>query len=124
VCWHPLDNLRLQLVVQGSQDAAALVAAGAMLVDWFSCYFLPWGPRQIARMELPAQATGAVANPVRAFFTAEMNGCSFLAAGNPASPLVSHHNVTQGNANLTQAQKDSVQSMVKVLLRAKRGGRT
>jgi hypothetical protein len=59
VCWHPLDNLRLQLVVQGSQDAAALVAAGAMLVDWFSCYFLPWGPGQIARMELPAQATGA-----------------------------------------------------------------
>jgi len=54
-----------------------------------------------------------------------MNGCSFLAAGNPASPRVSHHNVTQGNANLTQAQKDSVQSaMVKALLRGKRRGRT
>jgi hypothetical protein len=120
VCWHQLDDHRLKLMIQGSTDANAL---GGALTDWFPCYFLPLGPGQIGRMLLPAQPSATVAAPVRAFFTAEMNGCSFLAAGNPASPLVSHYNVSQGNANLSQAQKDQIQSdMVKAMLRAKRGG--
>jgi hypothetical protein len=120
VCWHPLDQNRVRLFIQGSADANAL---GAALNDWFPAYFLPWGPGQIGRMELPTQPTATVPAPVRAFFTAEMNGCSFLAAGNPLSPLVSHYNVSQGNANLTQAQKDQIQaSMVKAMLRAKRAG--
>ncbi|HZD04767.1 MAG TPA: hypothetical protein VE173_07610, partial [Longimicrobiales bacterium] len=82
-----------------------------------------WGRGKVGRMEIPNQA--GVANPVRAFFTAEMNGCTFLVGGDPMSPVVSHFNVNNPEVGpgLTQQQKDDVMaSMATAVLRAKRGG--
>ena len=50
VCWRQLDNDRVKLYIQGSFDANAINTLG----DWYPAYFLPWGPGQIGRMELPS----------------------------------------------------------------------
>lgn len=117
VCWIALPNNEIRLFVQGSADQTNWANAhpGAFN-DWFQAYFLPWGGGKIARMVLPAQGP-AVANPVRAFFTAEMNGCSFVVGGSKSSPVVAHYNVANPNNNLTQNQKDQEQNaMVKATL--------
>lgn len=118
VCWHEYEPGHLQLVVRNSQQH--LLMTGPALTDWFEAFVLPWGIGKAARMELPDQT--AAANKVRAFFTAEMNGCAFLAVGNPVSPVVAHMNVN-AQTFLTQPAKDAeLDRMVTSTLKLARGG--
>ena len=118
VCWNQYENGQLELVVQGSGYAGTVAGLG----DWFPAYVLPWGSGKVARMELPDQTNVAAANKIRAFFTAEMNGCAFLAAGNPSSPIVSHLNV-DAQIPFTPVQKDAeLDRMVTSALKLTRGG--
>jgi hypothetical protein len=95
---------------------------GPALTDWFRAYVLPWGIGKVARMEVPDQTAVAGVNKVRAFFTAEMNGCAFLAAGNPASPVVAHLNVNAITFNTQPAKDGELDRMVTSALKLTRGG--
>lgn len=118
VCWNQYENGQLELVVQGSGYAGTVAGLG----DWFPAYVLPWGSGKVARMEIPDQTNVAAPNQIRAFFTAEMNGCAFLAAGNPSSPIVSHLNV-DAQIPFTPVQKDTeLDRMVTSALKLTRGG--
>ncbi len=122
VQWYQYTPGRLQLVVDGSAFHGGLVFQGVALDnDWFHAFILPWGIGKAARMGLHNQtAAGA---PVRAFFTAEMNGCAFLAAGSPVSPVVAHLNVNVAVGALTQTQKDQeLERMTTSVLKRTRGG--
>ena len=122
VQWHEYSPGRLELVIDGSAHHGNLQFQNVPLDnDWFNAFILPWGIGKAARMELPDQSlTGA---PVRAFFTAEMNGCAFLAAGNPLSPVVAHMNVNVAVGALTLAQKDQeLERMTTSVLKGARGG--
>jgi hypothetical protein len=119
VCWNEYEDGQLELVVQNSGYHGAM---NNPLGDWFSAYVLPWGAGKVARMELPDQTGVAGPNKVKAFFTAEMNGCAFLAAGNPSSPVVSHLNV-DAQTPFTPVQKDAeLDRMVTSALKLTRGG--
>jgi len=122
VQWYQYDRDRVQPVVENSSLHGGLQFTHVPLTnDWFDCFVLPWGIGKAARMVLPDQ-TG-VANPVRAFITAEMNGCAFLAAGNPLAPVVAHLNVNVAVAALTPAQKDQeLERMTTSVLKLTRGG--
>lgn len=63
--------------------------------EWFDCYFLPWSRGRTTQMVLGAGAPY--------FFTATMNGCSFLVSGPAATPTVSHVNTTQPGDDLPGA---------------------
>jgi len=63
--------------------------------EWLDCYFLPWSRGRTTRMLL--------GNGARYFFTATMNGCSFLVTGPAAAPTVSHVNTTQAGDDLPGA---------------------
>jgi hypothetical protein len=120
VCWHEYADGRLELVVRNSQ--AHLAMNNPALADWFRAFVLPWGAGKVARMELPNQSAVAAANKVRAFFTAEMNGCAFLAAGSPASPVVAHLNVNAQSVLTQPAKEVELDRMVTSTLKLARGG--
>lgn len=120
VCWHQYAAHCLELVVRNSQKH--LTMNGPALTDWFDAYVLPWGIGKVARMELPDQTAVAGPNKVRAFFTAEMNGCAFLAAGNPTSPVVAHLNVNAITFNTQPAKDTELDRMVTSALKLTRGG--
>jgi hypothetical protein len=63
--------------------------------EWLDCYFLPWSRGRSTRM--------ALGNAAPFFFTAAMNGCSFLVSGPAAAPTVSHLNTTQPGDDLPDA---------------------
>jgi hypothetical protein len=118
VCWHEYETGKVRLIRRNSNAHVTLTGGGIALNDWFPAYFLPWGSGKIGRMLIPAQGA-AVVNPVRAFFTAEMNGCSFFAGGSRRSPVVAHYNVgpNADGTPLTQDDKDQIQNaMVKSLI--------
>jgi hypothetical protein len=120
VCWHQYAQGCLELVVRNSQYH--LLLNGPPLTDWFRAYVLPWGIGKVARMELPDQTAVAGGNKVRAFFTAEMNGCAFLAAGNPISPVVAHLNVNAITFTTQPAKDAELDRMVTSALKLTRGG--
>ena len=117
VCWIDVGDNQVRLFIQGSNDQLVAAGNGTVFADWFPAYFLPWGAGKIGRMRLPAQPAATVPVPVRAFFTAEMNGCSFVVGGSKKSPVVAHYNVANPTGALTQNQKDQTQiAMVKATL--------
>jgi hypothetical protein len=63
--------------------------------EWLDCYFLPWSRGRTTRMVLD--------NGARYFFTATMNGCSFLVSGPANGPTVSHLNTAQPGDDLPDA---------------------
>jgi hypothetical protein len=118
VCWHEYFPGRLELVVRNSAQHNLMTAP---LNDWFEAFLLPWGAGKVTRMELPNQPAAAP-NKVRAFFTAEMNGCAFLVAGNSKSPVVAHLNVNAMNFATAQAKEAELDRMVTSAVKLSRGG--
>ena len=102
VCWYEYTPGHLELVVRNSQRHQ--IMTGPPLADWFEAFVLPWGMGKVARMEVPDQTAVLGPNKVRAFFTAEMNGCAFLAAGSPRSPVLAHLNVNAITFNDTSGE--------------------
>jgi hypothetical protein len=60
---------------------------GKQVDEWFDCYFLPYSQGRHVCMQLGGDADY--------FFTATMNGCSFMVSGDADAPSVSHLNVTR-----------------------------
>jgi hypothetical protein len=59
-------------------------AKGLEVTEWFSCYFLPYSQGRYVFMKLGEDADY--------FFTAAMNGCSFMVSGDVQRPTVCHLN--------------------------------
>jgi len=122
VAWHEYATGHLEIVVQNSVRHNDLVIRGVVFNDWFSAYVLPWGIGKVARMEIPNQSAIAAANKVRAFFTAEMNGCAFLAAGDSRAPVLAHLNVNAITFNTQAGKETELERMVTSALKTTRGG--
>jgi hypothetical protein len=63
--------------------------------DWFYCYFLPYSQGRYVYTTLGSDCDY--------FFTATMNGCSFMASGNPMKPVVTHVNTMEAADTLPGA---------------------
>jgi len=55
-------------------------------MHWFLCLMLPWIQNGVTTMQLRKDSRAD------AFFTGQMNGCSFVVTGDPREPYVSHIN--------------------------------
>jgi hypothetical protein len=55
-------------------------------LKWFLCLMLPWVDNGITTMKLRKHSRAD------AFFTGQMNGCSFAVSGDPTEPFVTHIN--------------------------------
>lgn len=86
----------------GTKDAARYAKAAQKGIgeyiskkDWFDCYFLPYSQGRYVYATLGSACDY--------FFTATMNGCSFMASGNPQSPVVTHVNTMEAADTLPGA---------------------
>jgi hypothetical protein len=96
VAWYTSAPGEVRLLIENSKVHQEGLAQGGVMVpfnipgnEWFDAYFLPWNKGYVARMHLPS------GGPTNYFFTAEMNGCAFMATGRRASPYVAHLNVEE-----------------------------
>ncbi len=95
VAFRPHERGHMELIIRGSQRGdnfnGPTPERDTVPIPndhFFKAYFLPWQNGCVARMDIPV-------GPTRHFFTAEMNGCAFMATGNRASPTVAHYNLEE-----------------------------
>jgi hypothetical protein len=103
VAWHLVHPAEVRLLVKGTHAASQYT--GIADDEWFEAYFLPWNQGCTARLKIPR------ATSVNAFFTAEMNGCSFVVGGTEFEPWTAHVNVGDIRNNAQREQR--WQEMVK-----------
>lgn len=74
------------LVVRTAAKSVTRTEAESASLQWFLCLMLPWIQNGVTTMQLRKDSRAD------AFFTGQMNGCSFVVTGDPREPYVSHIN--------------------------------
>jgi hypothetical protein len=79
------------LVVRNAANAVTRTEEDSAGFEWFLCLMLPWLQNGVTTMNMRKETRAD------AFFTGQMNGCSFVVTGDPAEPFVSHINCDNGD---------------------------
>jgi hypothetical protein len=77
---------RATLIVRKAAASVKYTESDMAGMEWFLCLMLPWVENRVTAMKLRKETRAD------AFFTGQMNGCSFVVTGDPAEPFVSHIN--------------------------------
>ena len=74
------------LIVRNAATSITRTQEDSENLKWFLCLMLPWVENGATSMQIRKDTRA------NAFFTGQMNGCSFVVTGDPEEPFVSHIN--------------------------------
>ncbi|HWB83628.1 MAG TPA: hypothetical protein VG675_05785 [Bryobacteraceae bacterium] len=78
---------------------------GANADDYIACWFLPWASNHLTKMRIPPKLPprpGVKFIDPDIFFTAAINGCSVMVAGDPKSPIITHGGTADSRSKLSE----------------------